>query len=637
MRAGIAAMLRARTRGSRRSRRALGVGAAAAGLALLSAACGPVSASTSDVGTSPTSGGVATFATTPGFPANYVFPMDSITYFDVTNTNDFQYLMYRPLYWFGKGSEPYLNLGLSLAEKPVYSGQTVTIKLKNYKWSNGEPVTAQNVIFWINMMRAEDPLGGWGGYVSGDFPDDVTNVRADGSSTVVMTIKGAYSQLWFTDNELSQITPMPLQWDMTSATANGHCMQTVSACVAVYNYLNAQSSPSLMNSWASSPLWKIVDGPWKLIGASDSDTPILGINSAYSGALPAHHISEFKLLPFTSEQAEFNVLQDPQNGERIDYGYLPTVDAPVPSPGKISGGNPVSLGGYDLTVLYPWQITYFPYNYANPQTGPIFKQLYFREAFQSLVDQEGIINGPLHGYGKPTIGPVGDTPVTQYLSKQIEQDGDRWPLSPTHAANLLSSNGWKIDTSPGGVDTCVHPGTAKGECGANIRAGAQLSFTLDYALGVDWMYSGVKELVSNASLVGIRLQAIGENASTVIGTAFCPSTTPSCPSWDLAQWGAWSYAPDYLPTGEELFEKNSSSDAGLFNDTENNRLIDKTLTASPSDFLKAMWAWENYLSPDLPVVYEPNVPTLVESVASLHIGVQAPTLNINPEDWYYLK
>ena len=89
--------------------------------------------------------------------------------------------------------------------------------------------------------------------------------------------------------------------------------------------------------------------------------------------------------------------------------------------------------------------------------------------------------------------------------------------------------------------------------------------------------------------------------------------------------------------GEELFEKASSSDAGLFNDAENDRLIEKTLTASPSEFIKTMWTWENYLSPDLPVVYEPNVPTLVESVANLHIGVQAPTLNINPEDWYYLK
>jgi peptide/nickel transport system substrate-binding protein len=31
----------------------------------------------------------------------------------------------------------------------------VTIKLKNHHWSNGEPVTVQDVEFWLNMMAAE--------------------------------------------------------------------------------------------------------------------------------------------------------------------------------------------------------------------------------------------------------------------------------------------------------------------------------------------------------------------------------------------------------------------------------------------------------------------------------------------------
>ena len=48
--------------------------------------------------------------------------------------------MYRPLYWFGNGTTPNLNPSLSLADNPVYtnSGTTVTVDLKNYKWSNGE-------------------------------------------------------------------------------------------------------------------------------------------------------------------------------------------------------------------------------------------------------------------------------------------------------------------------------------------------------------------------------------------------------------------------------------------------------------------------------------------------------------------
>ena len=35
-----------------------------------------------------------------------------------------------------------------------------------------------------------------------------------------------------------------------------------------------------------------------------------------------HHITTFAEVPFTSEQAECNVLQDPNGNQAIDIGYL---------------------------------------------------------------------------------------------------------------------------------------------------------------------------------------------------------------------------------------------------------------------------------------------------------------------------
>ena len=76
---------------------------------------------------------------------------------NISNVNlfDFQYLMYRPLYWFGQGSQPVVNNSLSVANLPQFSGTKVTITLKHYMWSNGTPVTAQDVVFWLNMELAE--------------------------------------------------------------------------------------------------------------------------------------------------------------------------------------------------------------------------------------------------------------------------------------------------------------------------------------------------------------------------------------------------------------------------------------------------------------------------------------------------
>ena len=140
-------------------RRAVGAGALAAGLAVVVAACGASTGATT-VGTTPVSGGTATYALAPASYANYIFPFmagpNGLAEFTTYNVNDFQYLLYRPLYWFGKGIQPYLNPSLSLAYLPEYHGQQVSIRLKpTYKWSNGESVDAKDVVFWMNMMLSK--------------------------------------------------------------------------------------------------------------------------------------------------------------------------------------------------------------------------------------------------------------------------------------------------------------------------------------------------------------------------------------------------------------------------------------------------------------------------------------------------
>lgn len=633
-------MLRAPRRGSGRGGRAILTGAAAASLALIAAACGRASAGSSagTVGTTAVDGGTATYATEPDLNVNYIFPFVSPNYIDVSNTDDFQYLMYRPLYWFGQGTKPYLDGKLSLAYPPTYSGRQVTIKLRKYNWSNGQPVTAQNVLFWINMqLSLANSANEYGGTVAGDFPFNVTHLRAVGTDELTMTMNKPYSADWFTYNELSQVTPMPEEWDRTSASATSNCSSKPSACPAVYKYLDSQSAGKA-SSWASSPLWSIVDGPWKLLSANNDGYAKLGLNPHYSGPPAAHHINTFVIEPFTSEQAEFNVLQDPQGSQRLDVGYLPTVDAPVPPPGAATGGNPATLSNYKLTVLYPWELTYFPYNYHDPKAGPIFSQLYFRQAFQSLIDQEGIIDGPLHGYGKPTTGPVTNYPVTNYLAPSVAAQGDQWELNLANAEKLLKAHGWSI--TPNGIDRCTRPGNGPADCGPGVARNAQLDFSMIYASGIDYMYSATKELVSNASLAGIRITATAEPIGNIFGAAFCVPAPgqPACPGWQLADWGSWTYSPDYLPTGEELFESNSNADAGFFNDAKDNALITKTVEArSAKQFIDAMYKWQRFLAPDLPVVYQPNAPILVETVNNLNIGPQSSTLTINPENWYFLK
>jgi peptide/nickel transport system substrate-binding protein len=618
-------LIRRLTHRSRTRRRAVAGAASVLAIGVIAAGCGQPT--TTHVGTTPVNGGTVTYALPANDTPSYIFPFAPGTVFTIVNLDNLQYFLYRPLYWWGDSGLPYLNEHLSLAYAPTYKGQVVTIRLKqNYKWSNGEQVTAQDVMFWMNLSR-KLPTD-YGGYVPGGMPDDISAVKTVGKFEVQITIKGKYSARWFTSNELSQITPLPMAWDVSGPNTKSNCAEVEADCPAVFKYLNGLSLNS--SDWAASPIWGVVDGPWKLTSLSSTGTLTFKYNTKYSGPVGRHHISTFVEDPFTTEEAEFNVLQA-GGAQGLDVGYLPTVDAPVPPPGRAVGENPVT--GYKMQPVYTWGLSYIPYNF-NPVDPAvhIFDQEYFRQAFQYLVNQASIIQGALHGYGKISTGPVGDTPVTKYLSGQAKQ-GDPFPYNLGRSEQLLSSHGWHVDA--GGVTTCQDAAL----CGNGVKQGAKLSFTMYYATGSAWVEAAVLQLKSNASLVGIQINLIPNSFDQLIvrvengcGTA----TKPAPCQWELADWGqGWSYVPDYLPTGDELFGTNSIGNIGEYSNPTNDALIRKTVQSSN---LKVMYRWEKFLTPQLPVILQPEAPAaLVESINTLRIGKQSPTLALTPEDWYYVK
>ena len=100
-----------------------GIGALVIGSAVTLAACSGSSspASNSAGGGTPTEGRHRLLRGEPGLRVGRLhLPEVSLTYDTPTNLQ-FQYLMYRPLYWFGQGTQPTMNTSLSLAAPPVYT------------------------------------------------------------------------------------------------------------------------------------------------------------------------------------------------------------------------------------------------------------------------------------------------------------------------------------------------------------------------------------------------------------------------------------------------------------------------------------------------------------------------------------
>ncbi len=349
-----------------------------------------------------------------------------------------------------------------------------------------------DVMFWLNMEKAEP--ANYGAYTG--FPANVKDITVVSPTQLTMTMAKAYNQTWFLYNDLSQITPMPAAWDRT-ASGPSHCATNVRNCAAVYNYLNAQAKN--LSGYVSSPLWSVVDGPWKLSAFSADGHITFVPNKSYSGPVKPR-LAQFQEVPFTTDSAEYNVLQSPSSSTKINVGYLPQQVAPAKPAGSAVGSNPLSSKGYTLSPLYVWGINYYVVNFQSTVSdhAAVIRQLYFRQALAYMMNQAAVISGPLRGYGVPTVGPVAATPQTSFLSP-AGKAGDPFPYSPGKAKNLLASHGWKV--VPDGVSTCTDPA----KCGPGIKKGTGLSFNFPYATGVSWITSEMTQLQSNAASIGIKL------------------------------------------------------------------------------------------------------------------------------------
>lgn len=598
--------------------RPLAVAVVACGMLL--AACTSSGSSGPNVKGVRVKGGTATVALAPGDQFNFILPLLSFEDATGANIEYSEYLMWRPLYWFGAPGKVGLNTQYSLAyPATITTGAgktTATIRLKPYRWSDGKPVTSRDVQFWFDLLKADK--ANWWGYVAGEFPDNVSTFKVISPSRFSITFTRAYSPTWLY-NELGQLIPIPQHaWDKKSASGPvGNFDLTTAGAKAVYAFLAAQNKD--LSTYATNPLWQLVDGPWRLTSyaASTGDATYVR-NTAYSGPATGS-IHTLRVLSFTSDDAEFNSLLAAGG---ISYGYLPFNDAPEVSR--------VTSEGYVVGAWSTWGITYINVNFASPQVGPVLKQLYVRQAMQHLINQPAYISAFLHGYGNPTYGPVPLAPSSQFVSSA--QKVNPYGYDPSAATALLSSHGWKI--VPHGADVCVRPGTAPSECGAGIAAGQKLALSFEYSTGVQAVNEEVAALQSQFSQAGIQLSLRGAPFSTVVADDV-PCVKSSC--WQLNYYGqGWYFDPGYNdPDGSVLFQSGGVDNGGLYASQTANALIHNL----PSGGYSALYAYQDYLSKQLPVLWMPQLDSQISAVNGKLKGVfpQDPLGNIYPENWYFVK
>ena len=620
----------------RRMRRLTGV-AVIAVAATVAAGCSSSSTPPPSSGSGGTvvKGGTATVALPAGITYNWIFPFYAITNASVYNGQQFQWLMYRPLYMFGNNTNTStaINYPLSTANPAVYSngGKTVSVTMKGWKWSDGSAVDAKSLLFYMNMVMAEK--ANWYAYSKGLLPDNVTSFKATGPNTVVFNLNRAYSSLWFTYNQLAELTPMPEAWDVTKLGAkpgSGGCATDSAAdgwakCKAVYTFLTAQSKQA--GTYATSPLWKVVDGPFKLSAFSTDGHVTMVPNPTYSGS-PKPTLSAVKFVPFTSDSAEYTALKTGS----VNVGNIPIADLPPkPATSPLPTTNPLG-STWTLQPFYSYGIQYAQPNFNNPTVGFMVRQLYIRQALQYIVDQPGISKAIWRGYATPTSGPAPTTLPNPYPPPaQLENGGvGPYPFNTGKAKSLLTSHGWAMS---GGVMTCQDPA----KCGSGIKKGQQLKFTFNYSTGVAAATATWQAIKSDASKAGIAINLVGQSFNTIIGeSAPCAPMGPKC-NVQVFAYGGWAYdGPGFEPTGEPLFACGAGSNSGNYCNSQMDNLITQTHTNSD---ISVFHNFATFTAQQLPYMWVPSpYPYEIIAVQNKLQNVKYNALfTIFPEYWNFTK
>lgn len=588
-----------------------------------------VSAGASNASGTRVKGGTVTFAEPPGVIPNWILPFVSTT--DYTYFGDFEWdwQMWRPVYFVGTPTRPTIDFSESLAYPPKYSNNdsTVTITLKPWKWSDGTPITARNVLFFFNILKVEKL--NWWLYVPGTFPTNVKSVKILSQRVIQFQLSHSFNPELFTQIDLQSLTPLPMAWDRTSLTGphgSGSTLpagsgqgpdMTPAGATAVYNFLVAQNGH--VSQYATNWLWKIVDGPFKLQSYNVDGLSTLVPNAGYGGHKPS--ITKLTFLPFTSETTEFAQIE---SGTSIDVGYTSYANA---SQAK-------SLSDYTLNAWPAWAVSNWFINFNNPTAGPIFKQLYIRRAMQYLIDEKAINKNIYDGYAALDMGGIPLQPSNPYLSPLAKS----FPFGydPTKAISLLKEHGWKVN--PGGTSVCERAGSGSSDCGSGIRTGAPLSFTMLYSNGIPQNETQSIAEKTEESKAGIQISLRPVAPLELFTDApICTPTQSAC-SWQLMSYE--DYTPFPYPYSGINFAAGGVYNFGSYSTAHNTALLRAAeIAPNPNGVDSALFAAENYELEQNPWVYQPNPPYQLSLVAkSLH-GVipQSPEFAITPTLWYFTK
>jgi peptide/nickel transport system substrate-binding protein len=468
---------------------------------------------------------------------------------------------------------------------PNANDSQYTVQLNNWDWSNGQPITAQDVAFTANtliqactMNKAPYSYGGcgFGGLPPSSAHSVLVSATATGPSTVVFKLNGPSNPTWFELNGLGQIQPMPQSiWDKGSITA------TLTFLSKVYNdptnaAYKVVSGPYLFKNFVNNQYWSFVPNP------------------KYGG----HKASVNVTLQYeTSESSEFAALKT----NKINAGYLTPTNY---------GAAPQLTKSYKQTFSEGFCWYGIMLNSASNalDVGPAFQDVKVRQALQLGIDENAVgkvLDGTLNGKNLwiPTYSaiPLGFPDLTNAVFG-VSEIPTQYSFNIAKGKALLLSDGYKLNSQ--GV---MQKGNITLSFPMNIDSGSQSQANSALVMQQDWAKEGIKVTINPVAfdtLVAVSNQTPGESSK-----------------WAMNDTGGWCYEPNFYPTGGGMWGYYNAQDS--FNNTDFNTAVNNEyLPGTAAQAQQHMLAYAEATANDLPFLWQPGG-LAVNETAPYVVGLDA--------------
>jgi peptide/nickel transport system substrate-binding protein len=361
-------------------------------------------------------------------------------------------LLFMPLIWINRFHTIDYSRSIASSITTPDQGKTYNVNLRSWHWSDGVPVTTQDVVYAFNLIKQLGTT--YPGFGAGGMPDIIASLTATDATHFTVVLTHAVNPDWFILDGLSQLEPFPAH---------------VWSHYTLDQMWQEQSDPAF---------FQVVDGPLIIkqlvVGVDAEFVP----NPEYQG--PKMHFDRLIMKFMNSEGQEL---------QAVESGDLDMSNVPFELYDKAQ-----HLPGTHLVTLppaYSWH-QLIP-NMANPATK-FFADVRVRDAIADAINQNDIIKLAMHGLGDPVYGPVPPYPPTFLSPAAVAGD---YPVGydPQKSRALLAAAGWQP-----GPDGILQKQGVKLEFTLMVPAGQTMRIEMAEAIQQDLRAVGIKMLTHQVEL-----------------------------------------------------------------------------------------------------------------------------------------